>query len=78
VKEIQALSFRSSSSSDVKSPGPATARSRGPAVTRRLIDAPTTSWDARIANHGVTAGLFLAALLVYGVVIPVELISKVT
>ena len=53
-------------------------RPRGPAVTRRLINAPTTSWDARIANHGVTAGLFFAALLVYGVVIPVELISKVT
>ncbi len=78
MKEVQALSFRSSSSSDVENPSPATARSRGPAVTRRLINAPTTSWDARIANHGVTAGLFFAALLVYGVVIPVELISKVT
>ena len=80
MKEIQALSFpsSSSSSSDVENSRPATARSRGPAVTRRLINAPTTSWDARIANHGVTAGLFFAALLVYGVVIPVELISKVT
>ena len=76
MKEVQALSVRSSSSPDVVNPSPATAHSRGSAVTRRLIIAPTTSWDARIANHGITAGLFVAALLVYGVVIPVELISK--
>ena len=31
-----------------------------------------------MANRGVTAGLFFAALLVYGVVIPAELISHVT
>ncbi len=78
MKEVQALSFRPSPSSDVKEPRPATARSRGPAVTRRLINATTTSWDARIANRGVTAGLLFAALLVYGVVIPAELISHVT
>ena len=78
MTEVQALSFRSSSSSDVEKPSPATARSRGPAVTRRLINAPTTSWDDRIANHAATAGLFIAALLIYGLVIPVELISKVT
>ena len=78
MKEVWAQSFRSSSS-DVEKPSPATALSPGPALTRRLVCAPTTSWDARIANRGVTAGLFVAALLVYGVVIPAELIfSKVT
>ena len=76
MQEFQALSFRSSSSSDVVNPSPATAHSRGPAVTRRLIIVTTRSWDARVANHGIAAGLFVAALLVYGVVIPVELISK--
>jgi len=78
VKEVWAQSFRPSSPSDVEKPSPATALSAGPALTRRLIYAPTTSWDARIANRGATAGLFVAALLVYGVVIPAELISALT
>ena len=77
MKEVWAQSFRSSSS-DVEKPSPAAALSTGPALTRRLVCAPTPSWDARIANRGVTAGLFVAALLIYGVVIPAELISKVT
>ena len=71
-------SFRSSSSLDVEKPCPATAPSRGPAVTRRLINAPTTTWDALIANRRATVGLFIAALFVYGVVIPAEFIWKVT
>ena len=78
VKESQARSFRSSSSSDVEKPSPATAPSRGPAVATRPINAPTASWDALIANRRATVGLFVAALLVYGVVIPAELIWRVT
>ena len=64
MKQGQTRSFRSSSLSDVEKPSP--------------INAPTTSWDALIANRRATVGLYIAALLLYGVVIPAELIVKLT
>jgi hypothetical protein len=78
VKEGQPRSFRSSSSSNAGRPSPATAPSSGPAVTTRLVNAPTTFRDALIANGRATVGLLIAALFVYGVVIPAEVILKVT
>ena len=45
---------------------------------RWLRSAPTTSWDALIANRRATVGLFIAALVVYGVVIPAEFLWKMT